>query len=399
MSPSNQIVAAAEEAAPKKDGVARKRVAVACMAVASVFVLGAVIVLPSGMFTEIFGSISLAKIVEQITTNARDASYVLSGSGAAGMYSATVSRYFAAFVAGGALGVVGATFQGVFKNPLASPSTLGVISGGLFGAMAYYLFLRSDVLDVATISFSAIHQYYEGLSSLEYLWVVYGPSICALLGGLAVAGVALFVSRTVGSGALGNVMLVVVGQVFTLVLGTFTSTIRYYFEATGQVQRVTLVQEAQGTPFDLFLGLEDFAFFGIPTLVVVVVLIVLRNRITLLTLHDEEAQTMGVNPSRFRALVIVLCAAATGLVVGCVGPIAFVGFVCPHVARLLVGHDLRYLLPMSLFIGAIFLMVVLFVGTQFDIDMDMGLNLVSTIIGTVVFLLVAFRTKGGSHVW
>jgi iron complex transport system permease protein len=377
----------------------RKARIVAVGGVVAIIVLLLAIILPSGVFVEGFGSISLAKLVDQTVSNVKDAAATLVGSGAAGMYSAVMAQYCAAFVAGGALGVVGATFQGTFRNPLASPSTIGVISGCLFGATVYCLFLMPDMIGAGMVPMSQISQSFAELTPLEYVWAVYGRSICALIGGLAVAATALVVARVMGEGAMGNVVLIVVGQVFTLVLGTLASTVRYYFEASGDVVRADLMERAQASAFTMFYGFEDLAFFAIPVAVALVIILALRSRLNLLAFSDDLARTSGVDVDRLRFEIVLVSTVATGLVVGCCGPIAFVGFVCPHVARRIVGPNFRYLLPLSLFVGAIFLIVVVFIGNLIDIDMDQGMNLICTSIGCIVFLIVAFRGRGGTGAW
>ncbi len=382
-----------------KDASLRKMSArkLSVMGVISLVILVLAMFLPAGLFLSDAGEFSLAKLFAQTASNIKDSAAVFVGSGASGMYSAIISQYIAAFLAGGALGLVGAVFQGAFKNPLASPSTLGVISGCLFGALVYCLFLMPDMIGAGTTSMSEISNSFANLSSIEYIWVAYGKSICALIGGLVVAIVALGVSRLAGSGIAGCVVLVVVGQVFTLVLGTFSSTLRYYFEASGDVLRADLMESAQASAFTMFISLADLAFFALPLVLFMVVLLAMRNQMNVLAFSDDEAKTLGVDVGKFRGIVVLICTLCVGLVVGCCGPIAFVGFISPHVARRIVGPNFSVLMPASLFVGASFLVLVAFLGNQIDIDMDQGLNLISTSIGCLVFLIVAFRGRGGVY--
>lgn len=384
-------------AALGKDPAKARRIVI--LLVAALAILAGAVVLPSGLLTEIGHKSTMAEFLDQLGSNVADTAAVLSGSGAGGMQKATVMRYIAAFVAGGALGVCGAVYQGTFKNPLASPSTLGIISGCLFGSTLYYLCLMPDIWGSSVVSASQVMDSLQGMNPLEFAWAVYGAAICAIAGGLIVAATALFVSRAVGNGALGNVVLIVVGQVFTLVLATVANTFRYFLEVTGDAVRADLVENAQAVPFTAFITFRDLLVFLIPLVILLACLMVLRTRLNLLSLSDDIARSSGMDVDRFRTGTIVLCTAATGIVVGFCGPIAFVGFVSPHVARRLVGPNLRYLMPMSLVIGSIFVMVVLFIGSQLNIDMDQGFNLIATFIGCIVFFIVAFRGRGGAHAW
>lgn len=373
--------------------------AVAVTGAIAFLLLAAIIVVPTGLFTEAFGTLSFGKVFDQLASNVQDAAAVFVGSSAGGVYSSVVSRYIAAFVAGAALGACGAVYQGTFRNPLASPSTLGVINGCLFGTIVFYLFLAPELAVTSSGSVSAFAETLSQLSPLEYVWAVYGSYICAVIGGLVVAGVALAVSRALGRGALNNVVLVVIGQVFALVLGMLGDTIRYYFESTGEVVKANIVETAEGVPFSMFLSLADVAYFAVPVVAVLVLLVLFRSQLNILSFSDEEARAAGVNAGRLRTIIVIVCTVATGVVVAGCGPIAFVGFVCPHVARRIVGPNFRYLLPMSLFVGAIYLIFVLCLASQFNLSLQQGFNLISTMIGCVVFLIVSFRGRGGAHAW
>lgn len=371
----------------------------AALGVASLFVLLAVMLLPSGLFQPSEEAMTLPRFLDRFMDNVRDFVAVFADSGAAGFYVGTACAYLAAFLAGGVLGMSGAVLQGSFHNPLASPSTLGVVSGCLMGAVVYLLLLHTDQLGGDVVSATQVLQELGQQGIVERFWLTYGRAICAVVGGCAVVVVALAVSRVMGNGALDNIILIVVGQVFALTVGSVCDTLRYFFEASGDYDRGELIQMAQAVPFDAFYGFGDLALFALPVALGAVVLLLLGPRLNLLSFSDEEAASMGVSIGRFRAGVVLLCTVLTGMVVAFCGPIVFVGFVCPHLARRVVGSNFAHLLPASLFTGAMFLCIVLFLEGQFDIDSYQGINLIASGAGCIAFLVIACRRKGGAYAW
>ena len=386
-----------ESAFSAQNGTFKRNIGI--IAALALLILFAAMLLPANLF-KTYNSIDTAgKFIEQFMTNVNDFSATLANTGTGGFYDITICRYVAAFIAGALLGTCGCVFQGTFRNPLASPSTLGVVSGALMGSVLFYLFLQPDLFDAATLTISQAMEVYGSLNPLAFAWAVYGRAICAIIGGLAVVGVALLLARFMGNGAAGNIVLVVIGQVFAISITSVVDTIRYYYEATGQLAIANQVAMADAAPFELITGFPQLAFTCIPLVAGLVALNLLRGKLNALSFSDEEARSMGVDVARFRTGIVVLCTVLIGICVAFCGPIVFVGFVSPHVARKVVGSDFRFLLPASMLIGSIFLTVVFFIVSQFDIDMQQGINLITSAVGCIAFLTVAFTSRGGAHAW
>ena len=381
----------------QKRSVNRRRIA--ALGIVAVLILLISFILPESMLSRNSGVHGLSSFVASVTENVNRLVAVLANTHRGGNYYLVVCRYTAAFLMGAVLGSCGAIYQGAFRNPLASPSTLGVVAGCLLGSVLYYLFLYDGWLDASLASSSMIFDILNDLNPLEYVWVVYGRAICAVLGGFAVVGIALLVARAMGGGAMTGIVLVVVGQVFTLVADSAVDMVRYYLETTGQIMRSTLVQVAEVAPFSTVISFVDLALVAVPLVVLLVALLLLRNRMNVLSFTDAEARSLGVDIGRFRTLVVLLCTAATGIAVGFCGPIGLVGFVAPHVARRFVSSDFRFLLPASLLVGSIFLVVAEMLTYQTEIGADQGVNLITTTLGCIVFLIVAFRSRGGTRAW
>ena len=356
-------------------------------------------ILPEGMLASTTTIDGLAAFIERITDNIGRLFAVLANTHTGGNYALVFCRYTAAFLTGAALGSCGAIYQGAFRNPLASPSTLGVVAGCLLGSVLFYLFLYDGWIEASLASVGTLFDLLDNLSPLEYVWVVYGRAICAVLGGFAVVGTALLVARAMGGGSLTGIVLVVVGQVLTLVADSVVDLVRYYLESTGDYLRATLVQISEIAPFSTIVSFADLALVAVPLVIGLAALLLLRNRMNILSFTDEEARSLGVDIGRFRAGVVLLCTAVTGISVGFCGPIGLVGFVAPHVARRFVSSDFRWLLPASLLVGAIFLVVAEMLVMQTEIGSDQGVNLITTTLGCIVFLIVAYRSKGGTRAW
>lgn len=382
-----------------KEQLSRFRRVVAIVGVAALLVLLAAILLPTGLFKNFSTIDGGVGFLDQLMTNVRDFFATIAGTGTGGFYVMTIGRYAIAFVAGAALGICGAVYQGSFCNPLASPSTLGVVSGCEMGAVVFFLALSPDLLASSVGNISQVSDALAGMNPLEWVWAVYGRVICAVLGGLVVVGTALACSRLMGSSNVSNVILVVIGQAFTLVIASVVDTLRYYYTRSGHLDLANLIQMAESSPFDNVLNFRDMAIVCIPIVVGIVILLLLRTRLNALSFGDVEARTLGINVNALRSGIVVLCTVVTGIAVGFCGPVVFVGFVAPHIARKAVGSDFRFLVPVSMFVGAIFLTAALFVTNQFDIDLQQGVNLITSIIGCIAFLIVVFTNKGGAHAW
>ena len=233
-------------------------------------------------------------------------------------------RILLACLVGCALSSAGVAYQGVFRNPMAAPDILGASSGACFGA-ALAILLGCSRTNITAFAFTF--------------------SI------LTVALVYLIGARTRGTQVV-NILLagVMVGSLFS----AGTSYLKLVADPSSELPEITywLMGSLSGAK------LSDVRFAVIPMLLGLVPLCLLRWRMNLLTLDEEEARTMGVNTGRLR-LVIILCATIlTASSVSVSGMIGWVGLVIPHLCRKLVGNDYRYLFPAAMIFGAVFLLLV-----------------------------------------
>ena len=268
-------------------------------------------------------------------------------------------RVVAAITVGAALAAAGAAYQQLFRNPLVSPDILGVSSGAALGAV-FGIFLSFDMLAIQLMAFCL------GLGTVVVVYAIatavrgHDPLLTLVLAGVLI-------------GALG---------------GAGVGLMKYLADPYNQLPAITfwLLGSLAGiAPADLHATLPL-------VLVGLVPLWLLRWQLDVLSLGDEEARSLGVNPVRVRFAIIAGATLMTSAVVAVSGVIGWVGLLVPHLARLLVGPRFALLLPASLLLGA---------GYMLGIDtlarvaarIEIPLGILTAVIGTPVFLWILIRTR------
>jgi iron complex transport system permease protein len=269
-------------------------------------------------------------------------------------------RVLAALAVGGALAAAGAAYQNLFRNPLVAPDILGVSAGCALGAVAG-IFMA---LPLAAI---------QGL---------------AFAGGIAAVALVL----AIGTWVRGHdrvLTLVLTGVVVGSLFGAGIAFAKYIADPYNQLPAITfwLLGSFGGVlPRDLVLALPLIAIALVP-------LLLLRWRVNLLSLPDDEARALGVDVARLRIAIIAAATLATSASVAIAGVIGWVGLVIPHAARLLVGAEFSRVLPMSAVLGAAFLLLVdTLCRTVARTELPPGV--LTALVGTPVFiwlLSIAYR--------
>lgn len=233
-------------------------------------------------------------------------------------------RIILACIVGASLSCAGATYQGVFKNPMASPDILGASSGAAFGAaIAILLDMDSSLIIVFAFVFS-----------------------------LGTVSLVMFISKK----AKGKkpISLILTGIMLSSLVSSGTSFIKLIADPEDQLPEITYWQMGSlngALPKDIFFSI-------IPVLLGIVPLLIIRWQINLLTLSEDEAYTMGINIKKTRFIIIICSTLLTAASVAVSGVIGWIGLVIPHLSRKLVGNNYRYLLPVSITLGAIFLLFI-----------------------------------------
>ncbi|HDR1884021.1 TPA: iron ABC transporter permease [Pasteurella multocida] len=277
------------------------------------------------------------------------------------LWNIRLPRIFTAIIVGAALSVAGATYQGMFKNPLVSPDILGVTAGAGLGAV------------------TAI--YFGG--SLFTIQVV------AFLGGLLAVFLVYLISRTAPHHS-PTLALVLAGIAIASLLSAGISLLKILSDPYSQLTTIT---------FWLMGGLNmatlnDLALVAPLICASLIPLILLRWRMNLLSLDDEEAETLGINTKRTRLIFILSATLMTSAAVSITGIIGWVGLIIPHIARLWIGADFRRLLPTSLFVGATFLLLTDTIARSiFSIEVPLGI--ITSLVGAPFFL--SLLIQGGKR--
>ncbi len=235
-------------------------------------------------------------------------------------------RLLVGALVGATLSISGAAFQAVFNNALATPSTVGTTAGATLGA------LLALCLDVG-----------GGLFGVSLL-------TAAAFGGALIT--TLLVSGLAASGRLSKNDVLLAGIAVTLAASALASGVQFASDARA------LVAAAQWSLGQLpQVGYRGVFLIGPFTAITLFGLLALGRPLQNLALGEDLAQTQGVNVTRLRFLVLLIASLGVAASVAWCGPIAFVGLIVPHLVRLLVGPNLRALLPLSFIGGAAFLVV------------------------------------------
>ncbi len=236
-----------------------------------------------------------------------------------------VPRVLLAFLAGAGLAAGGAAFQAMFRNPLATPFTLGVSSGAAFGA-ALYIQL--------------------GLPA-AILWFP-GGAVCALAGALLAILIVYGLARSHPERSVA--VLLLAGVALSFFFSSLLLFLHYItdFSRSFRILR-WLMGGLQADGFGGVLGLAPFVASG------GAIILAFAHELNLLTTGDDLAASRGVNVGRAQAALFFAVSLMVGGIVALCGPIGFVGMMVPHMCRCIIGHNHRLLLPASLIGGGAFL--------------------------------------------
>ena len=242
----------------------------------------------------------------------------------AAVWNIRLPRVILSVLVGACLAAAGGAYQGVFQNPMASPDILGASAGAGFGAaLAILLGASSMVITVGAFAAS-----------------------------LLTVALVFFVSRHArGDRVLG---LVLAGIMISSLFQSGTSFLKLVADPNNQLPQITywLMGSLSGAKW------EDIGFVLIPMLGGLIPLLLLRWQLNVITMGDDEARALGVDPRKIRLWIAVCATLVTASAVSVSGMIGWVGLVIPHMMRRLVGSDYRFLMPASMLGGGIFLLIV-----------------------------------------
>ena len=273
------------------------------------------------------------------------------------LWQLRLPRILAALLVGAALAAAGAAYQNMFRNPLVSPDILGVSAGAGLGAVLG-IFLALPMAMVQGLAFAG------GLVAVGAGHAIAGmvrrhdPVLVLVLAGVALG-------TLLGAGI----------SLLKILADPYTQLPTITFWLLGGLNAITLTDLGYAAPL-ILLGLLP--------------MVLLRWRINLLSLSDEESAALGLHVGRTRLLLIVAATLMTASAVSFTGIIGWVGLVIPHVARLLVGPGFSRLLPASLLLGASFLLLTdTLARTVASIELPLGV--LTALVGAPFFLYLLAR--------
>ncbi len=276
------------------------------------------------------------------------------------LFNVRFPRLLAGMLIGAGLSVSGAAFQGLFRNPLVSPHILGVSAGAGLGAALALLFF-GNILTVQILSFSF------GLLAVS---LTYGLS-------------RIYKTTPV-------LMLVLSGIIVGALFSAGTSLLKYIADPVNTMPSIV---------FWLLGSLnnasnKDLMIVGPIILAGIAVLLVIRWRINLLAMGEEDARALGVNTTRIRALIIICATMISAASVSIGGIIGWIGLVIPHIGRLLVGPDNRLLLPTAALIGASYLVSVDTLSRTL-METEIPIGILTALVGAPIFAYLLRKNQSG----
>jgi iron complex transport system permease protein len=266
-------------------------------------------------------------------------------------------RIISAALVGAGLGICGAALQGVYRNPLVDPSIVGAAPGAAFGGALSILLVGGGGWILVGFAFTG------GLLALALVHLIAGSS-----------------------GRLTVLALVLAGVVVGAFFGAMVSLTQYLANPETTLPAIVywLMGSFATANWDRLGFISPFIAAG------ALVLLLLRHRIDVLSLGDEEARSLGVDVTLNRCVILVVVAVVTGAVVATCGIVGWVGLLAPHLARMLVGPAHRYLLPAAALTGAIILIVVDTLARTLTAA-EVPLSVLTAVIGTPVFAVLLNR--------
>jgi len=266
-------------------------------------------------------------------------------------------RVVLAIFVGAGLSISGASFQSIFKNPLATPDILGVASGASFGAICAMM-----------------------LNFNIYLTMIFG-FIFGLL--------SLLLTIMVVKNANNHIMIILGGIVISALFSSLVSLLKYVADPQDTLPAIT---------YWLLGSLSTNDMKGLITCVAAIiigsaVILSFAWRHNHLMLEDDEAKALGINIVCLRLVLIVACTIIVAAIVSLCGIVGWIGIIIPHIARLICGSNMLKVLPLSLILGATF-MIIIDTISRSATSAEIPISILSALFGAPIFIMILRKSKG-----
>jgi iron complex transport system permease protein len=268
-------------------------------------------------------------------------------------------RAIEAGVVGACLAVSGAAFQGTFRNPLATSGLLGASNGAAFGA---------------------------ALSIVLFGTTYYTCGFAFVFGIIAVC-CSYWIARVYQS--VQGIMIILGGTIVSSLFSALLTLVKYVADVDSDLPAIVywLMGSVSAASY------KD-AWLLIPALAGIVILCIKAWNINILSMGDREASSLGIEVNREKCVIIMAATLCTASAVCMAGVISWVGLIIPHIVRMIVGNDNRKLLPMSVSLGAMFMIVIDVISRSIS-SSEIPLGVLTAIVGAPFFVALLKKTKGG----
>jgi len=306
-------------------------------------------------------SLSVSDVITGLYSIIRDGRDSVDGQFYTVVVNIRLPRIILAIMCGAGLAVSGAAFQSLFSNALATPDTLGVAAGASFGAVLG-LFFNLNLIAV---------------------------QLLAITFGLAAVSLTFLISKK--NGRISIIMLILSGMVVASMFNALISLVKFMADTEDQLPGITywLMGSLANSNFKSLLICSPLIIIG------TAVIFVLRWRLDILSLSEDEAISQGID---IKALRIVFSLAATAITASCVsmsGQVGWIGLLIPHICRMIFGSSARNVVPASISLGAVFMLVIDTVARSAS-SVEIPVSILTALIGAPIFIALLRRTGGGS---
>ncbi|QKS73156.1 iron ABC transporter permease [Paenalkalicoccus suaedae] len=271
-------------------------------------------------------------------------------------------RMLLAFFVGASLALAGAAFQGLLRNPLADPYTIGVSSGSALGAVSV-IFLQLSFLGAFTLPIVSI------ISGFITLFIVFG---LVRLSSRQMAVETIILAGIIVSAFIGSILSLIIA------LGDQDSMTQIIYWLYGSV------------------GMRGWSYVQLllPFFLVGSIMLLAKYReLNAFALGEEQASYIGVNVQRGKSMILIGASLLTGSAVAVSGTIGFVGLVIPHLVRLLVGPNHKHVLPLSMITGGTFLVIADIIARTVISPRELPIGVITALVGAPIFALLLVRSR------
>lgn len=314
-------------------------------------ILGLFVLLLCLISSMAFGSvdISLPKIYAALTAFDGTTEHLI-------VQTIRLPRSLIAILVGAAISVAGALMQGLTRNPLADPGILGINAGAAFTVvLAMFLFGNFSFIALAGFAFL----------------------------GATIAAITVYFLGSLGRGGLTPLNLTLAGAALTALLSSLTTAILIISQRTLDEIRFWLAGSLAGRDLNLFWQVLPYIVVGL------ILAFALGRQITILSLGEEVARGLGQKTAWIKIVAAISVVLLAGSAVAAAGPIVFIGLVVPHIARLIVGVDYRWILPYVSLLGAILLLLADIAARLLMKPQEVPVGVMTALLGAPFFIYLA----------